>query len=234
MRNFKLVLTLISVVVFSATTTNAASITNGSFETGDFFGWTPTDIAVPFDVQGVLLGGTITLFDGFLGPNVVIPSDGIFAQSNGFDGGGPDTISLAQDIGVIAPGELLEFDYRAGWDLIGFSFPGALDRLFEVFIEPAGGGIPLGSSLILTAPIGTDTFGGPNSDTGPLSGAIDLSPFAGTDARVNFVWSVPDDFTGPANAQLDNVTITIIPEPTTLTLAALALLGMSYRRRKQA
>jgi hypothetical protein len=232
MRNFKLVLTLISVVVFSATTTNAASITNGSFETGDFFGWTPTDIAVPFDVQGVLLGGTITLFDGFLGPNVVIPSDGIFAQSNGFDGGGPDTISLAQDIGVIAPGEVLRFDYRAGWDLIGFSFPGALDRFFEVFVEPAGGGIPLGSSLILTAPIGTDTFGGPNSDTGPLSGAIDLSPFAGTDARVNFVWTVPDDFTGPANAQLDNVTI--IPEPSTFALATLGLLGMCCRRRKRA
>lgn len=95
--------------------------------------------------------------------------------------------------------EVLRFDYRAGWDLIEFSFPDSLDCFFEVFIEPAGGGIPLGGSLILTAPGGTDTSGGPNSDTGPLSGTIDLSPFAGTDARVNFVWSVPGDFTGPGN-----------------------------------
>ncbi|MEO2049269.1 MAG: hypothetical protein ABGX16_22145 [Pirellulales bacterium] len=130
----------------------------------------------------------------------MIPSDGTFAQSNGFDGGGPDTISLTQDIGVIAPDEMLRFDYRTDWELIGFSFPDSLDRFFWVFVEPAGRGIPPGSSLILTAPNGTDTSGGPNSDTGPLSGTIDLSPFAGTDARVNFVRSVPEDFTGPANA----------------------------------
>jgi len=173
MQNYRMTLTLAAIVVFSPTMVYAASVTNGSFETGDFSGWIPTDIAVPFDSQVVLLAGATTGFGPF-GPNVAIPSDGSFAQSNGFDGGGPDTISLAQDIGVIGSGELLTFDYRAGWDLITFSSPGDLNRFFTVFIEPAGGGVPLGSFLILTAPIGTDTFGGPNSDTGPLSEVIDL------------------------------------------------------------
>ena len=69
---------------------------------------------------------------------------------------------------------------------------------------------------------------GPNSDTGPLSGSLDLSPFAGTDARVNFTWFIPDAFSGPANFQLDNVAI--VPEPTSL-LIVLSSLGLLVFRR---
>jgi len=198
-----------------------AIVTNGSFETGDFTGWTVIDIPGVFDPAFVLPGGTPTAFDGFLGPNVVIPTDGGFAANHGFDGDGmpsPGEISISQDIGTPLAGELLAFDFRAGWDLISFVLPGALDRFFDVVIEPAGGGAPLGIFPQLTAAVGTDTFGGPNSDTGPLSGLIDLTPFAGTSIRVNFLWTIPDAFSGPANAQLDNVHI--IPAP-----SALALLG---------
>lgn len=207
---------------------DAASVTNGSFETGDFAGWIPADKGAPFEPLAVLPAGTVTAFDGYLGPNVVIPSDGMFAANHGFDGGtGGATISLAQDVGVISGGDVLTFDYRAAWDLISFC-AGCGPRTFDVSVEPAGGGVPLTTVNYLTALPGTDTFGGPNSDTGPLSGSLDLSPFAGTDARVNFTWFIPDAFSGPANFQLDNVAI--VPEPTSL-LIVLSSLGLLVFRR---
>ena len=211
-----------------------ATVINGSFETGDFTSWVVTDNQTPFDPFAVLPSGTPTAFNNFsMGANLVIPTDGMFAASNGFDGD-TGTISIAQDIGTIAFGDVLTFDYRAGWDLNTFSGPFDTDRLFEVLIEPAGGGPPLTSISLQTAMIGTDTFGGPNSDTGPLSAALNLSFFAGLSLRINFVWTVPDNFSGPANAQLDNVDFVniLVPEPSSATFCLLGLVGVIARRRR--
>ena len=46
-----------------------------------------------------------------------------------------------------------------------------------------------------------------NLDTGPLSGMLDVSAFAGSDVRISFDWIVPESFTGPAHAQLDDVAV---------------------------
>jgi hypothetical protein len=91
----------------------------------------------------------------------------------------------------------LQFDYRAGYDIFG-----ALPRIFEVRIEPSGGGTPLQTTTILTAQPGMPVF-----DTGPLTGQVDLSPFAGQSIYLRFVWIIPETFTGPASFQLDNVQI---------------------------
>jgi hypothetical protein len=154
--------------------------------------------------------------------------------SHGFDGNGPGTISLAQDVGLISSGDVLTFDYRAGWDLATFSAPEDMDRLFEVSIETFGGGSTIDTFSILTAAIGTDTLSGANSDTGPLSASIDLSAYAGLDARISFQWTIPNDLSGPANAQLDNVAINPVPVPAAIWLFAsgiIGLLGFSKRKR---
>ena len=224
----RVILLLVGLLCLLPAPLYAAGVANGSFETGDFAGWIATDKGAPFEPLAVLPAGTVTFLDGFLSPNVVIPSDGIFAANHGFDGGtGGATISLAKDIGVISGGDVLTFDYRAGWDLISFC-GGCGPRTFDVSVEPAGGGGALTTINVLTALPGTDTSGGPNSDTGPLSGMLDLSPFAGTDARVNFTWFIPDAFSGPANFQLDNVAI--VPEPTSLFLVLWSF-GLLIRRR---
>ena len=70
-------------------TVSASAITNGSFESGDLTGWIATDLTSAFDLLTVASTGTVTAFSGFLGPNVVLPSDGGFAATHGFDGSGP-------------------------------------------------------------------------------------------------------------------------------------------------
>jgi hypothetical protein len=215
-------------MILAGSALGQASVVNGSFEMRDFTGWIATDIAEPFQALDVRRTGKITAFDGFVGPNVVIPSHRGFAATTGFDGAGPGFISIAQDVGAPVAGQFLTFDYRAGWDLVNFAPFGALDRSFDLLIQPFGGGIPLASFNLLTAAGGTTTTGGPNSDTGPLSGSVDLTPFAGTPIRINFVWTVPEFYTGPANGQLDNVRI---PSPGSLALLGLGGLITTRRRR---
>ena len=82
------------------------------------------------------------------------PTEGTSAALHGFDGDGPGTIEIYQDL-TLGGETALRFDYRAAWDLLNFG--AILDRSFEVVVEPAGGGVPLQTDLILTASAGTVT-----------------------------------------------------------------------------
>jgi len=168
--------------------------TNPGFETGDFTGWVTTDLSSPFFALTVGGAGLNPDPDFFLSA----PTEGSFAALHGFDGDGPGTIRIAQDVTLPPFIGLLEFDYRGAWDLA--LLPASLDRTFEVNVEPAGGGEPLQTDLILTATAGTIVL-----DTGPLTGSVDLSAFAGQTVRVSFDWFVPENLSGPAFFQLDNV-----------------------------
>ncbi|MFQ5463716.1 MAG: hypothetical protein ACE5E5_13955, partial [Phycisphaerae bacterium] len=174
---------------------------NGSFELGNFAGWVTQDLTTPFFPLQVG-GAGITPGFGFF---TSAPTDGVFAALHGFDGDGPGTIVIAEDVTLPVGIGSLEFDYRAGWDLL--TFGAALNRTLEVVIRPAGGGAPLlGPELILTAAAGTVQL-----DTGNLVGSVDVSAFAGQTVRLSFEWFVPELFTGPAFFQLDN--IRCVPPP---------------------
>lgn len=171
---------------------------NCSFETGDFTGWTTVDLLSPYFPLTVDPGGYM---DGLLMSFTTTPTDGGFCAVTGFDGDGPGTIEIGQDITVApAPPANLTFDYRAAWDLAMFG--AMVDRTLEVHIEPAGGGMPMDTVLILTAPVGDFT-----SDTGDQMGVVDLSAYAGQTIFINFVFNVPENFSGPALAQIDNVQV---------------------------
>lgn len=173
-------------------------VLNCSFETGDFTDWDAQDMASPFFPQTV--AGPTYIGYGFF---TSAPTDGTVSALNGFDGAGPDTIELGQDVTLISDSIItLQFDYRAAWDMDTFS-DGALDRDFIVSVEPPGGGTPMQTTTILTA-MG-DTI---ELDTGVITETVDLSAFAGQSVRVNFEWNVPENATGPAFFELDNVSIT--------------------------
>ncbi len=163
---------------------------NCGFETGDFTGWEVVDLTQPYYPLSVETAG------GGSGFFQVEPTEGIYAVSNGFDGNGPGTIELSQEVTIAdLPGGTLLFDYRAGWNNGGI-----LPRTFSVVIEDNNGGMQ--SELILSAAAGENV-----QDTGPQIGMIDLSAYAGQTILIRFVWEVPETFTGPAQFQFDNVRI---------------------------
>ena len=78
------------------------------------------------------------------------------------------------------------------------SFP----RLFNVTIEPSGGGPALFTTNIVTAPLETS-----RTDRTPVRGnALDLTQFVGQDVRISFDAELPDYF-GSGLFQLDNVAL---------------------------
>jgi hypothetical protein len=167
-----------------------AQIVNGSFETGDFTGWIVEDLAVPYYPMSVKAEGTFaTMFVK------LEPTDGEFAMVNGFDGGGPGTILLAQDVLIPKGRPVLMFDHRAIWSMSG------LDRHFRVLVEPEGGGPALATLDVRRA----STTIGPQVDTGPVTAGLSLHAFRGDTVRLVFSWEIPEEFTGPAEFQLDNV-----------------------------
>jgi uncharacterized repeat protein (TIGR01451 family) len=176
-------------------------IGNCSFELG-FSGWITQDLPTPF-LPLQVAGAAVSPGFGFFFSE---PTDGNSAALHGFDGDGPGWIRLAQDIDLPTSAARLVFDYRAAWDLLAYSFSGAGDRLFEVNIQPQGGGAPLQTTSVLTATVSTVI-----TDTADLTGIVDLSSFAGSPVRVSFDWYVPDDFSGPGFFQLDNVLVESAP-----------------------
>ena len=182
----------------SAAPTCANAPVNLGLESGDFTGWTAADHPMPFIPMAVRPAGFSPGFNLF----ATAPTEGTMVMSNGFDGGTPApgaTILLTQEL-VVPKNKLnLQFDYRAGWDMV--TFPGStLPRVFSVDIEPSGGGAPLQTTTILTADPATQNF-----DTGNLRGTVPLASFAGQTVRVSFEWLIPEAFTGPGHFQLDNV-----------------------------
>ena len=199
---------------------NSTLITNGSFETGNFTGWDTQDLSIPFHPLQVSPEDFPIGF-GFFG---TLPTDGSFAAIHGFDGNGPGTIKISQDI-FITDLSTIEFDYHASWDLISFGGPTSLERIFDINIEDIVGGTNLANFNILTV---TPSIG----DTGFLSARINLSDFIGQTVRLSFDWYVPENFTGPAFFQLDNVrsSTTNVHEPSTLVIFTLGFMGLILRK----
>ncbi len=172
-------------------------LVNGGFEQGNFTGWMTNDLIFPLYPLTVRSAG----FDPAFGFFQTAPTEGNFCATHGFEGSGPGTISVAQDVLLPSGPAVLTFDYRAAWDMSNYS-GSTLPRKFAVSLQPSGGGAPLHTFTLLTAAPGTV-----NPDTGPLSGSLDISAYSGRSLRVSFDATVPEFFTGPGFLQLDNVVL---------------------------
>ncbi len=170
------------------------SCDNCGFEAGDFDGWTTLDLSDPYvDLAVTSTAGEKDLF-------LASPTEGRYFAVTGFDGNGPGTIEIGQDITLGSTPARLVFDYRAGWDLLNHG--AALERRFEVWLEPPGGGSPNEIVTVLVAPAEDLT-----PDTGVQTAEIDLDAYADQTIFVRFVFDVPEDYSGPGLAMIDDVRI---------------------------
>jgi hypothetical protein len=199
-------------------------VSNGGFETGDFSSWTTITNGVPFVDWTVSAAGSGS---GFFPPTS--PQEGVYDAWNGFDGAGPMSFALYQDVTI--PGSttaLLSWKHRAQWN---FALTGSATqpRLFEVQLRDPGNDAVL--ATLYSFSTGTALVVG---DTGWISATADLSPFAGSSVRIYFFESIPESFTGPGQLEIDAVSLrTPVPEPAALALLGLGLAGVGLGRRRR-
>ena len=175
----------------------AQSIVNGSFETGDFTGWTVATSGSPFMDWQVSGEGTGAGF----GMAPTDPQDGSFVAWNGFDGDGPMEFSMFQDVTIPADVSwaTLEWQDRVQWDM---TFGATIGRNYEVQIRDPGTNTVLETLFSFTT---GDPLVTPVGDTGWQTHTADLSAFAGSTVRLFFHEEIPEFFTGPAQIEFDDI-----------------------------
>ncbi len=175
-------------------------ITNGSFETGDFTGWTitqPTQPFRPWRVTGAGQGG------GFPSVHITQPQSGVFSAWNGFDAGAPvpAQFTLFQNVTIPANNSAqLTWKDRVSWNMR--DFPGSTQpKLYQVQIRNPSTGAVLQTIYSFTAPPGTA------GDTGYLTHTVNLSAYAGQTIRLFFFENIPEPFTGPGQFEIDSISL---------------------------
>lgn len=189
-------------------------LANGSFESGDFSGWTTETTAPPFrpwQVSGSGLGG------GF-GMETTSPQDGTQVAWNGFDGRGPLEFRLYQDVSIpTIAAATLQWQDRLQWNFLPGS-PATQPRTYDVQIRDPQTDAVL--STVYSFSTGTQAQT-PEGDTGWQTHTADLSAFAGQTVRVYFVDSIPQAFSGPGQFELDDVSLmTSVPLSVTVNNVA--------------
>ncbi len=190
----------------------ASVIVNGSFEDGDFTGWTTATTGVPFQPWAVAGAGAGSGF-GLLPTE---PQDGSFVAWNGFDGGGPMEFTMYQDVVVPASAEL-SFQYRVQWDFLQGATANIGRTLDVELLDPGSGSL---LATLLTFDTGTQAVN-PTGNTGWRTETANLSSFAGQTVRLMFRETIPENFTGPAQIEFDAISLgsnTSVPDVDEYTL----------------
>ncbi|WP_157965656.1 cell wall-binding repeat-containing protein [Euzebya rosea] len=182
-------------------------LVNGSFETGDLTGWCVSESAT------VLFPATVVGSDDPVpGLGAVAPSDGDQALVSAWEGlvdGATTTLIQLLDVPTGVDPTAVTLDWRARWDLAECG--GCAPRTLGVVVE-AVGGPGLLDQTVLTAAAGTTEEG----TAGTVDLPLDLSSVAGDRIRLSLVIDHGDGLSGPAQLELDAVTLALVgdPEPT--------------------
>ncbi len=171
-------------------------IVNGSFESGNFTGWTVEDFTMPF--IPFYVGASNTGLGIF--PEAT-PTDGTLMAANGFDANsGPDEAVIYQDITITSNNNLLTWDENIDYDLQSFC-SGCSNRIYEVQIRD------LSNNVLEVVNQVTAISGVIDNDNVWDSLSADLSAYIGQTIRIAFWQQVPDPSSGPAKFALDNVSL---------------------------
>lgn len=215
-----------SLFVTAAVAAPVELLANGGFETGTLASWTTSGLGVGGTCPGANRDWNVASSGGATGCSAVAdPSDGAFAVYAMGDGTGPLTYRLSQLFTVAAGtvGGTYSFDLSS----INQSDAG---RTLTVSLtdQITLASINLYSASTLSANSSWQSIGGDVS--------IFLAGAAGNSVLLSFDNFIPTAWSGPAGLGVDQVSILAeIPEPASLSLLALSLVGLGFIRcRKSA
>lgn len=208
---------------------NAGLITNGDFETGDLTGWTIAGLGnstcptAPGDWNVSSTSSTGCT-------EVSNPISGSYAAYNMLDGANAMEYRLSQiiDIDTGFSAATLDWMHDAIWST------GTSVREFTIDIYDVTG-------VNLLANLYSESYVGVGSTNGWQSHSIDISSslsiFQGQSVSLAFATHIPATWTGPAGFGLDAISLEVetadVPEPSTLAIFALGMIGLASRRFKR-
>jgi hypothetical protein len=202
-------------------------VTNGGFETGDFTGWTAVSngVAGGCGTNVWVVNSTGTHGCNNNGTTVAAPTSGTYGAFNTFDGGAVN-YTLSQKITV--PGSLTAATLSF-MDEFHMAYSGAA-RSFNVGFYDEAGTTLLGNVFTQTA--GNSAIQAWTQQTVNVTAL--LASQAGKTINLRFTEVIPEAFTGPAGFGLDNISLTAnVPEPGTMALMGLGMMGLAGLRRKR-
>lgn len=174
-------------------------IVNGSFEF-DFVGWTTVETGPPFIPWSIAGAGSGAGFE--MAPTQ--PQDGTRVAWNGFDGEGPMTFTMHQDVAIRAGASsaVLEWKDRVQWNfLVGTQ---TLPRRYEVQVRNPATDAVLQTLFTFSTGIAPGL-----GDSGWTSHSANLSAYIGSTVRIYFVETIPEPFTGPGQIEFDAVRLPV-------------------------
>ncbi len=175
-------------------------LVNGSFETGDFSGWTTVTTSSPFRPWAVTGAGQGDGFDMLQ----TSPQDGTFEAWNGFDGSGPMEYQMYQDVSIPAGNAAtLSWLDRVQWN---FTLGGTATqpRLYDVEVRDPNTNAIL--DTVYSFSTGTQAQN-PTGNTNWQSHSADLSAYAGQTVRIFFREQIPESGTGPGQIEFDGISL---------------------------
>jgi hypothetical protein len=210
-------LTSLASIGFLVNPASAVVLTNGGFESGNLTGWS----------------------GNFLGTTVGAPGVGAFEGSFAAKLEGPGGVAEVNQLFAVNPGNIVNM---SGYLLTENVIPGGPSfGLFKiVFKNLANGDVPFDPALI-TKGVYNAGFPGAESLVNVNSGtAINTWTFAEVEVQapaeavsVQFL-ALNVDFAGGNNpVWFDGIQATIVPEPASVTMAGLGVLGLLIRRRRK-
>ena len=182
-------------LTFSQHTLAAELITNGSFETGNFTGWTAVNGTNPWYAWQVVSSG---FSNGFMAP--ASPPHGSFVAYEGVAADAGGTFTLMQQI-TVPPASTASLTWRHRFQLDNNTYcNGATCGTATYAVEILNTSNVLLETLYLLV-TGPDV----TRDTGWQAVSRSLSAYAGQTIRIRFRTTVSTSYAGPGQLEIDQV-----------------------------